>query len=98
MISRIVPVILIVLLVAIHVQLWTGRGGMPTVAALEHKLEDQQAANARAKLINDQLTSEVEDLRSGLGTVEEKARLELGMVKQGEIFVQLMPQAPAGKP
>jgi cell division protein FtsB len=97
--SRIVAVILIVLLAAIHVQLWTGRGGLPTVAALERKLDNQKAANAKAKLVNDQLASEVQDLRSGLGTVEEKARLELGMVKQGEIFVQITPpRPPSGKP
>lgn len=96
MTSRIVAVILIVLLAAIHVQLWTGRGGLPTVAALERKLDSQKTANAKAKLANDQLASEVQDLRTGLGTVEEKARLELGMVKQGEIFVQVMPKSPSG--
>jgi len=91
MTSRIVPAVLIVLLVVIHAQLWVGRGSLPSVAALQRKLDDQQAANARAKLRNDQLASEVEDLQAGLGTVEEKARMELGMVKPNEIFVQVSP-------
>ena len=92
MTSRVVPAVLIVLLVVIHAQLWIGRGSLPNVTALQRKLETQQAANARAKLANDQLASEVEDLKAGLGTVEEKARLELGMVKPNEIFVQVSPQ------
>jgi cell division protein FtsB len=92
MISRIVPVaILIALLVVIHAQLWTGRGSMPSVAALQRKVDAQKAANAQARQVNVQLASELEDLRSGLGMVEEKARMELGMVKPNEIFVQITP-------
>ena len=92
MTPRAVPAILIVLLVVIHAQLWVGRGSLPNVAALQRKLDAQQAANARARLVNDQLASEVDDLRAGLGTVEEKARMELGMVKPNEIFVQVTPR------
>ncbi len=89
MAQRIVPAVLIVLMVVIHAQLWVGRGSLPSVAALQHQLEQQRAANAKAKLANDQLASEVEDLKAGLGMVEEKARMELGMVRPDEIFVQL---------
>lgn len=90
MAQRIVPAVLIVLMVVIHAQLWVGRGSLPSVAALQHQLEQQRAANAKAKLANDQLASEVEDLKAGLGMVEEKARMELGMVRPDEVFVQLM--------
>ena len=89
MAQRIVPAVLIVLMVVIHAQLWVGRGSLPSVAALQHQLEQQRAANAKAKLANDQLASEVEDLKAGLGMVEEKARMELGMVRPDEVFVQL---------
>ena len=82
MTSRIVPAVLLVLLVVIHAQLWVGRGSLPNVTAL-------QPANAQARLTNEQLASEVEDLRAGLGMVEERARIELGMVKPNEIFVQV---------
>ncbi|HEY0201451.1 MAG TPA: cell division protein FtsB [Burkholderiaceae bacterium] len=89
--SRLIPVILLVVLVAIHAQLWLGRGGLPEVAQMRHQLEQQKTANARAQQANERLASEVSDLKEGLGTVEEKARSELGMVKQGEIFVQVTP-------
>ena len=91
MTSRVVPAILLVLLVVIHAQLWVGRGSLPNVSALQRKLQ-QRAANAQARLVNEQLASEVDDLRAGLGLVEERARIELGMVKPNEIFVQVAPR------
>lgn len=91
MASRVAVLVLIALMAIIQGQLWFGRGSLPDVTAQQRRLEAQKAANAKAKLVNDQLASEVEDLKSGLGTVEEKARMELGMVKPNEIFVQVTP-------
>jgi cell division protein FtsB len=56
---------------------------------LEYKIQEQNELNAKAKRINGQLSSEVNDLKEGLNTVEERARHELGMVKANEIFVQI---------
>jgi cell division protein FtsB len=56
---------------------------------LENKIQVQNELNAKAKRINGQLGSEVNDLKEGLNTVEERARHELGMVKANEIFVQI---------
>jgi cell division protein FtsB len=56
---------------------------------LENKIQVQNELNAKAKRINGQLSSEVNDLKEGLNTVEERARHELGMVKANEIFVQI---------
>lgn len=87
--NRVVPFVLLTVLVILHTQMWFGRGSIPNVADLQYKVDQQKAANARAKLFNEQLASEVDDLKAGLGMVEEKARLELGMVKPNEIFVQV---------
>jgi cell division protein FtsB len=87
--TRIICFVLIVALAFIQMQMWSGHGSIPDVAQLQHKLDAQRAANARAKLVNDQLASEVTDLKTGLGAVEEKARMELGMVKPNEIYVQV---------
>jgi len=59
---------------------------------LQSRLDEQQARNLEARVRNDQLAAEVRDLKEGLEMVEEKARLELGMVKPDEIFVQVMPR------
>ena len=87
--ARIVPIVLVVLLLILQWQLWTGRGSLPNVHQLEDKLAQQKESNARASLANDRLTSEVSDLKEGLEMVEERARQELGMVKPDEVFVQI---------
>jgi cell division protein FtsB len=87
--SRAVPFLLIALLLVVHGQLWFGRGSVGQVAELKRKLESQQALNAQAALRNDRLASEVRDLKEGLEMVEERARMELGMVKPNEIFVNV---------
>ena len=86
---RHVPAVLLVLLLALQAQLWFGRGSIPNVAQLTQELEQQKQSNAQAVLANERLDAEIRDLREGLETVEEKARMELGMVKPNEIFVQL---------
>ena len=90
--NRAVPAVLIVLLVVVHAQLWFGRGSVPNVTSLQRKVDQQKASNNQARLANDQLASEVDDLKAGLGMVEEKARMELGMVRPNEIFVQVTPR------
>ncbi len=87
--TRIVPAILIALLVVLHAQLWFGRGSVPKVASLATELDVQRQKNAQAQQANDRLAAEVQDLKEGLAMVEEKARLELGMVKPNEIYVQI---------
>ena len=89
--SRIVPAILIALLVLVHAQLWMGRGSLPNVRDMQHRLDEQLAKNIKSQAVNDQLAAEVRDLKEGLEMVEEKARSELGMVKPNEIFVQVTP-------
>ena len=87
--NRLVPAILIILLLVVHAQLWFGRGSVGNVAAMQQKLEAQKAANAQAQLANERLASEVRDLKEGLEMVEERARMELGMVKPNEILVNV---------
>ncbi len=84
-------VALLAVLVIIQAQLWLGNGGRPYVVGLESQLAAQQAVNVNARARNDRLAAEVADLKEGLAMVEEKARLELGMIKPNEVFVQVMP-------
>ena len=92
MVSRVVPVILLALLAALHAQLWLGRGSVPRVNEMQRQIELQKAANDQARQANERLTSEVQDLKEGLDMVEEKARSELGMVKPNEVYVQFTPR------
>jgi cell division protein FtsB len=87
--NRLVAALLVGLLLVLHAQLWSGRGSVGNVTDMQKKLDEQKALNAQAQLGNERLAAEVRDLQEGLEMVEEKARMELGMVRQGEIFVQV---------
>ncbi|QXZ09657.1 septum formation initiator family protein [Comamonas sp. Y33R10-2] len=89
MVNRVVCITLLVLLAGIHAQLWLGNGSVAYVQDLHQQIQEQYAANTLEKSENDRLQSEVNDLKDGLATVEEKARYELGMVKPNEIYIQV---------
>ncbi len=80
------------LLAVVQADLWFGKGNWPYVMSLQAQLDQQLLANEQARLRNDRLAAEVEDLKEGLEMVEDKARAELGMVKPDEILVQVLPR------
>ncbi len=85
---RVVPVILLALIALVHAELWFGRSGVPRVIELQGLVAEQQARNDEARERNNRLMAEVRDLQDGLEIIEEKARVELGMVRPNEILVQ----------
>ncbi len=89
MVGRIVTLVLLALLALIHNQLWLGDGGVARAQALQAQIDAQQKANALVQQEVERLRSEVQDLKDGNETVEEKARGELGMLKPGEIYIQI---------
>ena len=96
---RLVTVVLIVLLVLIQYPLWWGHGGWLSVHELQQQLADQLQKNEDIKLRNDRIAGEVQDLQNGTSAVEERARYEMGMVKDGEVFVQFVsPNTPLPVP
>ncbi len=86
---RIVPLALIALLLVLLAQLLLGRGSLSSVTQMRNQLQTQKQKNEQAQLANQRLMSEVQDLKVGLEMVEERARLELGMVKTNEIYVHI---------
>ncbi|MDE1183940.1 cell division protein FtsB [Paraburkholderia sp.] len=92
---RLVTVVLIVLLAMIQYPLWWGHGGWLRVHELQGQLAQQLQKNADAKVRNERIEGEVQDLQNGTAAVEERARYEMGMVKDSEVFVQFVsPNAP----
>jgi cell division protein FtsB len=89
-----VTVALLALLALVQASLWFGRGGVPYTLRLRSQLQQQQAENAASRERNRRLRAEIDDLKEGLEMVEERARMELGMVRPDEILVQIV--APAG--
>jgi cell division protein FtsB len=91
---KLVTLGLLLLLALVQAELWAGKGGRSYVVQLQSQLQVQQQANDAARLRNQRLAAEVNDLKEGLEMVEEQARSELGMVKPDEILVQLSPRRP----
>ena len=87
---RLITLALAALLLLIQFPLWTGKGGWLRVADMEAQVAQANQKNVELKARNAKLESEVRDLKDGTGAVEERARYELGMVKQNEIFVQIV--------
>ena len=87
---RMVPLILAALLIVIQFPLWLGKGGWMRVREAEQMLASQNRVNQDLEARNAKLTAEVKDLKEGAGAVEERARYELGMLKEGELFVQIV--------
>ena len=92
---RWLTVALIVVLVLLQYPLWLGKGGWLRVWDYDHQLTLQKEANRKLETRNAGLDAEVRDLKQGYEAIEERARFELGMIKQDEVFVQI-PERPAG--
>jgi cell division protein FtsB len=78
----------VVLIALIQYPLWLGKGSWLKVWNLSQQIEAQKEFNDQLVARNQQLDEEVRDLKQGVTAIEERARVELGMVKQDEVFYQ----------
>jgi len=90
---RILAGALIALIAAIQAPLWLGKGGWLRVWDVDQQLAAQNVKNERLEVRNGALAAEVKDLKQGSDAIEERARYELGMVRNDEVFFQV----PASK-
>ena len=89
-------VFLVFLLLTLQYRLWVGEGSLAELWQLKEKGVEQEAVNARLRERNELLKAEVTDLKQGLDAIEERARTDLGMIKEHESFYQLADPEPAG--
>jgi cell division protein FtsB len=88
---RVLLAVLLVVLVALQLKMWFGEGGYRDVQRLAQRVEQQARENETLAQRNRELQAEVEDLRQGLEAIEERARSELGLIKENEEFYQVVP-------
>ncbi len=79
-----------VLLLLMQYKLWFGDASVRDVINLKQTVKEQQAKNEQVKQRNAVLAAEVEDLKTGLEAIEERARSELGMIKKDETFIHIV--------
>jgi cell division protein FtsB len=83
---KVLTLILVALIVLLQYPLWLGKGSWLKVWEVDQQLATQYETNEKLKTRNSALDAEVRDLKQGYDAVEERARNELGMIKEGEIF------------
>lgn len=81
---------LVILLAALQYRLWVSEGSLADVSRLEREIKLQQADNGRFRERNRILAVEVDDLKTGLDSVEERARNDIGMIKKDETFFMIL--------
>lgn len=89
---KVTTYVLLGILVLLQYPLWFGTGGVVAVWRLNREIAAQLQENAKLKDRNQALEADVDDLKQGLDAIEERARTELGMVKKGEVFYQVIEQ------
>lgn len=90
---RLLALLLAAFLVLIQYPLWFGKGGWLRVWEVERQIQAQREVNQKLKARNAALDAEVRDLKQGLDAVEERARSELGMIKEDEMFFHVLEAA-----
>ncbi|MDG2297019.1 MAG: septum formation initiator family protein [Gammaproteobacteria bacterium] len=83
---RLVTIVLIILFLLLQVDIWIKNDGYKRKVELTETIEMQTEANKEMTIRNNQLQQEIIDLRNGTEAIEEKARTEMGMIKEGEEF------------
>jgi cell division protein FtsB len=83
-------IVLVVLLIGLQFKLWRGDGGILEVLSLKDRIEHQKKKNVDLAERNEALGAEVKDLQVGLSAIEERARVELGMIRKDETFYQVV--------
>ena len=86
---------LLLALLGLQYRLWVGEGSLAEVASLKRQLAAQRVELSDLHERNATLQAEVDDLKQGLAAIEARARSELGLVREGETYFQLLPRAEA---
>ena len=89
---RLFMLVLIFLLAIQQYHLWFGKNGLQDKHALIKEVDIIEASNAELRQRNQMMFSEIEDLKRGSEAIEERARNELGLVKEGETFFRIIPK------
>jgi cell division protein FtsB len=87
---KIIALVLLVLLIWLQYKIWLQDGGIPEIIQLRQEVQQVDIEVKQLKERNASLDAEVKDLKKGLDAIEERARSEMGMIKQGETYYQVI--------
>lgn len=88
--QRFLIITLVIMFFALQYRLWVGEGSFAEVKQLKDEIKAQKLEIKRMQAENLELQAEIKDLRTGLDAVEERARNELGMIREGEVYLHIV--------
>ena len=91
---KFIALLLVLFLVMMQANIWLTKDGYSRVAEIKELIQDQQKENNEMVSRNSQLKEEIKDLKDGYSAIEEKAREDIGMIKEGEEFYLLTKPRP----
>ena len=91
---KFIALLLVLFLVMMQVNIWLTKDGYSRVAEIKELIQDQQKENNEMVSRNSQLKEEIKNLKDGYSAIEEKAREDIGMIKEGEEFYLLTKPRP----
>ena len=92
---RILQGLLILIILGLQFRLWIGSGSLAEISRLDDAIADQETENSALENRNQELLMEVEELKNGSDAIEEMARQDLGLIKEGETFYMIVePEKP----
>ena len=94
---KIIALALLVLLVWLQYKIWLQDGGIPEILQLQQEVEEVSVEVDKLRERNLSLDAEVKDLKKGLDAIEERARSELGMIGEDEVYYQVIGDTPSDK-
>jgi cell division protein FtsB len=83
---KLVFIILLTLLIALQINIWVKKDGYKQMKDIENLIALQTIENENMTIRNNRLKEEIKDLKNGQDAIEEKARIDIGMIKEGEEF------------
>ena len=90
---KVLATILFLLLIFMQIGLWFGSHGVFQLWSLQSNIEQERENNRKLMQRNEQLHAEVQELKGGREALEERARSQLGFIKEGETFYRVIPKA-----
>lgn len=94
---RTLLLILLCLIALVQYSLWLGKGGWLQVRDLDRQIKVQEDNNQKMQGRNAAIEADVRDLKQGYAAIEERARNQLGMIKDDEVFFQVIKSTPPAK-
>jgi cell division protein FtsB len=89
--TKVVTALLLSLLCLLQYRLWFGKHSLPDLRLMQKEVEILTTQNNNLAQRNSLLAADIQDLKIGLDAIEERARNELGLIKQGETFYRILP-------